>query len=595
MKKIYANGGLIALAGICLAAGPSFAAQSPHWLENNIYCLDCHADHQGNTTPCADCHDNATGGNYSKLDAPAVEGHAGFGCQTCHDPHTSSQCALPLVTGTFSSYQINGQTTTFTINSLTAVDPAWADPAGWSRKSGADRGLIFTVTLGLMDTGRTPPAYVDYSAEVVAADADSITVNGVHAGASLTGSMNFNLIYGQLVRNTVNTRPVLFTGPSSFAANDGLGAGGADSTPDGICQVCHTQTKYWRNDGTLASHNGGQVCTNCHEHKSGFNATCNSCHGSPPVVDNPQGSDGLVAVPSATGSATAGAHALHATAAGFNFACDMCHAGGMPVSPISGNNKIQIGFGVNPAGIPASYDGQANLTVPYSYEGTGDTMVTGGNSLTCANVYCHSNGAYISTGNFNSHVTPSWNTPGPLGCDSCHPFPMATGADDPRKNTHGVHTSKGFGDCGLCHYANSLNHKLHSNKVYDVDPAPAFQGRPADGAVPLSFTYAFAPGGGTCSSNSCHAYWGYSDPAKWGVNTELVVIPYLSGLPSPDIDRTVTFDGGRSACYENVDGVPQERTCTYTWDFGGSGNVTGGNGSDVMIYQYAAEGTYTAS
>ncbi|MBI5557955.1 MAG: hypothetical protein HY885_09975, partial [Deltaproteobacteria bacterium] len=36
-------------------------------------------------------------------------------------------------------------------------------------------------------------------------------------------------------------------------------------------------------------------------------------------------------------------------------------------------------------------------------------------------------------------------------------------------------------------------------------------------------------------------------------------------------------------------------TCTYTWDFGGSGNVTGGNGSDVMIYQYAAEGTYTAS
>jgi predicted CxxxxCH...CXXCH cytochrome family protein len=542
-------------------------------------------------------------------------------------------------------------TSTLTISSgYSVLAPDWTDPSLWMEKTGPERGLI----LGILNTAGTAFDDDHGSFEVIDAVANgdntvTLTVKGKVVLAGLyqvdQTTPSFALYYYQMTKPFIGycddpaqpgdqidaanpqicfdlmggnlygssncpddlnspdpanpgkyfpvkciRQDVIFTGPADFAKNDGLAAGGNDSTPNGICQVCHLNTSHWRRDGSQGDHYNGQQCTNCHDHTTGFQPNCTLCHAMPPV-DN----GGMVHDPSATGSVTAGAHALHATPAGFDFACDMCHAGGMPDSSISGNNKIQIGFGVNPASIPSSYDGQANLAAPYSYEGTGDTTVTAGSSLTCANVYCHSNGAYISTGKFNSHVTPSWNTDGPLGCDSCHPYPMATGADDPRKNTHGVHTSKGFGDCGLCHYANSLNHKLHSNKVYDVDPAPTFQGRPADGAVPLSFTYSFAPGGGTCSSNSCHAYWGYSDPAKWGVNTDLVVIPYLSGLSSLDTDRTVTFDASRSACYENVNGVPVERTCSYTWDFGGSGSVTGGNGSDVMIYQYGAEGTYTAS
>jgi len=598
MNKRYTLSGLLLITGLLGQA--AVAAQSPHWLENNIYCLDCHADHQGTTTACTDCHDNDTGGNYSKLDAPAVQSHAGFSCVTCHDPHTSAQCTLPLVTGSFSGYQVGEQSTTFFINSLQNVDPAWSDPARWSAKSGPERGLIFTVALGLLDNSRTPPEYVDYSAEVVAADAGSITVNGTHAGSALSGSQEFSLIFGQLIASTINGRPVVFRGPASFAASDGLGAEGGDSTPDGVCQVCHTQTKYWRNDGSLASHNNGQDCTTCHEHQSGFNANCNSCHGNPPVVDTARGGDGLVAVPAETGSVTAGAHGLHATGAGYNFSCDRCHAGGMPDSPISDNNRIQLGFGANPIGIAASYDGQSGLQPPYRYEGTGDTAVTAGGSLTCTNVYCHSNGAWVSTGKLNSHVTPAWDTQGPLSCSSCHPYPMATGADDPRKNTHGRHAAAGYGDCRLCHYQTTTDgatihdRTRHANQAYDVVPAPAFAGRPADGNRPLTFAYSFAKGGGTCSANSCHAYWGYSDPARWGANVDLVVTPYVSALPSLTADRTITFDASRSSCYENVDGVPEERVCSYSWDFGGSGNVVGGNGADTMIYQYGAEGSYTA-
>jgi len=41
---------------------------------------------------------------------------------------------------------------------------------------------------------------------------------------------------------------------------------------DGICEVCHTLTKFHRNDGSAGtSHNRGKDCTACHAHINGFN------------------------------------------------------------------------------------------------------------------------------------------------------------------------------------------------------------------------------------------------------------------------------------------------------------------------------------
>jgi predicted CXXCH cytochrome family protein len=76
----------------------------------------------------------------------------------------------------------------------------------------------------------------------------------------------------QVVRTTDRSeRPVAFsriTGIGSFADGNG--------TYDGICEVCHIQTKYYRRDGTgFANHSGGvnydrTNCTACHTHGSGF-------------------------------------------------------------------------------------------------------------------------------------------------------------------------------------------------------------------------------------------------------------------------------------------------------------------------------------
>ncbi|MCC6528202.1 MAG: hypothetical protein IT373_36480 [Polyangiaceae bacterium] len=49
---------------------------------------------------------------------------------------------------------------------------------------------------------------------------------------------------------------------------------------DGICQSCHTETAYHRNDGSAdQGHNVGMDCTFCHRHDKGFlPSSCTDCH-----------------------------------------------------------------------------------------------------------------------------------------------------------------------------------------------------------------------------------------------------------------------------------------------------------------------------
>ena len=101
------------------------------------------------------------------------------------------------------------------------------------------------------------------------------------------------------IRDTLRGNTVVFTaytGTNSFA--DG------DTTYDGVCEVCHTQTSHHQNDGSAPqqSHNDGQDCTTaCHPHPDGFNPTggdCRGCHSSAQgaareVISEFQGAGGI--------------------------------------------------------------------------------------------------------------------------------------------------------------------------------------------------------------------------------------------------------------------------------------------------------------
>lgn len=97
--------------------------------------------------------------------------------------------------------------------------------------------------------------------------------------------------YSKLVKTTINSRSVKLmasSGQNSFA--DG------DATRDGVCEVCHTTTRYHKNDGSGQPHNNGQNCTTCHPHSVGFSGAgggynCLGCHQSAMGSRRPVGPD----------------------------------------------------------------------------------------------------------------------------------------------------------------------------------------------------------------------------------------------------------------------------------------------------------------
>ena len=89
---------------------------------------------------------------------------------------------------------------------------------------------------------------------------------------NILGSYNLKLIIGLLdTPNSGNNWDVIFISrgtnvgdPSQYSFAD------CDSAVNGICEVCHTQTRFIRNDGSGGRHQFGKTCVNCHPHINGF-------------------------------------------------------------------------------------------------------------------------------------------------------------------------------------------------------------------------------------------------------------------------------------------------------------------------------------
>ncbi len=275
-------------AGIILLPGYSHAYHnfSYYYVSNSDnMCTHCHPGGPHNHIPaCTECH-TASAPPYSVDVAPEKQTHSylitsggsdHYGqwvqeCLDCHEPHHSSGIVHNEVTD--SSYKLAEFTglcqqnvnkeTTMGISNLIINDPAWSDPATWSGKTGDERGLVVVLS---NENGEVTTWF-----KVISATSTSITFKNEQyyfpPGGQAT-PQNMFIAYGQFIKDTVNGTNVVFTGPSSMA-NDESGTG-IDPTPNGICQVCHTQTAHWRNDGTRADHFSGYRCTICHPHDQGF-------------------------------------------------------------------------------------------------------------------------------------------------------------------------------------------------------------------------------------------------------------------------------------------------------------------------------------
>lgn len=108
-----------------------------------------------------------------------------------------------------------------------------------------------------------------------------------HAPHDLSAT-NLSLIRGTVQNQTLGIgKPVVFTATSGAHSFDD----GDPAAYDGICQVCHTNTHYHRDDGSTVAHFDGQDCTGCHPHDNGFlpsgGGSCTACHAAQQGIRRP--------------------------------------------------------------------------------------------------------------------------------------------------------------------------------------------------------------------------------------------------------------------------------------------------------------------
>lgn len=504
---------LIGMFSAFMAVTPltGYAAQtidSPHLdLGNNgptENCLYCHNQPELAPNTCESCHVAQTGPYGTLPDntspGPLATTHQGITCAACHNPHVSRQTA-GTISGTFTGVSYDAGTGMTTLSGLSVVPET-----SWAMKNGSDpaRGMILWVNDGAEKAS--------YEVKGIDATAGTVTVKG---DVPIAAIGSFDLRRGQLIAKKVSkdaTKSYAKADAANLATVEYPSQGSSSifidtvngASPTGVCQVCHTLTQYWKNDGTGTAHNADRLCTDCHKHSSAFLVTgCTACHtGADP--DGAPRTLAELASPS-TGSQTPGMHAIHATATGYNFPCATCHVGtGMdrvndPTNPVKGDG-IQIGFNVanKYLGYLTSYNGQASVTVPY--EGTNHTTVTntgavGSGNLTCSNVYCHSDGTAVRRNCATSmpNTSPAWDgsSADPQGdtvkCNNCHGY-MKNIANTMTSGRHGSHVSTYGMSCETCHadtaasdgaggsmIANKAN---HVNGSYDIKGSGTYAGNP---------------------------------------------------------------------------------------------------------------------
>jgi hypothetical protein len=317
----------IVIIGIIVAVTSLFtnlaAIDAPHNASNTMNCGDCHGQTLLNSPfwtnsedydiICTSCH-TGTG-------APYAASHAEKQCRDCHNPHYQRQKMykntdagnLYLATGKITScthncdgtynpgngtYNNDG-TSILTYESIT-YKPGWnAEKLNDKTvKGGNDKRsailfpnvtrLGYNYPITAVDTPALNTITVKGNVtESLCPQTPPCPVSHVPYSCDLSVPKTFSAIYGQYIKDVIavsgtnkQVKSYDRKGINSFADGDGI--------YNGLCEICHTQTKYHKDDGSGEPHYPAVRCTICHLHMDGFadsdhtgrtGADCEDCHG----------------------------------------------------------------------------------------------------------------------------------------------------------------------------------------------------------------------------------------------------------------------------------------------------------------------------
>ena len=399
---------ICSLAAVALlGASNAFAIpQPPHGQEAGIQCLDCHVPYASQVDPAA-----STGA--------AGAGSTPLALVDATKTWADGQWVDGVVT--FVSGANNGQYRYVTANTANTVQWALALPAPLTA---GDNYILGKTTLADIETKcrscHNPTGMASGMADVglhPISGGRSIGCGDCHDPHNIDpNSGRGNGLIRRDVRWPTSTDSVAFpaAGPNPYVA------GGPGF--DGICETCHTQTKYHRNDATgNHTHNAGIACTACHGHGEGFRpvgGACDACHGSAETPAPPRSLNGSVN----TADVEVGAHLQHLRG-GFlrgPVECGSCH-----IVPAAVDDATHIG--ASPAEVTFAALAVVGGALPTWDRG----------QATCANVYCH--GATLTGG---TNTAPTWTRVDgtQAACGTCHGAPPPAPHPD-RADCHACHSA----------------------------------------------------------------------------------------------------------------------------------------------------------
>ena len=290
LKADYADG-----EEICQSCHTPTGVAHDKAISGNSHPVMVNATSGGNRIPT---YGNVTAGEYNNQPFSRLKGGFKITCATCHN--TMQKPEGPARTW---EYTTTGDNITYALQnggwpSQNYLEPVvyrdvglWPGPTySKSRKSYVvdPSEYAFNEISGFIrfKEPQPSPTYIyvtlDYPYLRASNDgnrlcSDCHAVQATHKGANCLAchqshdTGNAGGIRENVRATDLTMRAVLFrntTGMKSFA--DG------DTAYDGICEVCHTSTRYYRRDGTgFANHSGGvcydrKDCSVCHSHKTGF-------------------------------------------------------------------------------------------------------------------------------------------------------------------------------------------------------------------------------------------------------------------------------------------------------------------------------------
>jgi predicted CxxxxCH...CXXCH cytochrome family protein len=308
-----------------------------------------------------------------------------------------------------------------------------------------------------------------------------------------------------------------------------------DTTNAGVCdqRACHGNRPFYPLAGYVnsPSHSGDNQavnsnCESCHKHGDtggSFRASsvCTSCHGQPPPPQDSSVGDVYIY------NEYLSPHRVHDgknPALGYySFDCRSCHV--MYANAATHDTQGTLGY-------------KTFQSVFFSDNVKRGVSAYDNATLTCSNIYCHSNAV-----GGPPNVAPQWFNPASpsvrqtLTCAGCHNLSMTSGS-------HTAHLALNF-TCSSCHYSTMSDNNTqlnatsgmdyHVNKAVDVAIKPVFA---ADGYPSGHYDNATK----ACSNLTCHGV-----PIVWGTPPSLTCDgchSYNAGVPVVTNVYNYTFDNG---------------------------------------------------